>query len=106
VTYRNENLLLSNPLTFALLPVGIAMICGSSRAASWARVISYTLLASSLLLVVLKLLPSFDQDVSLPMSVLLPANLGFALAHRKLSARALTHTPRVDDAGGEAVPSA
>jgi hypothetical protein len=105
VTYRNENLLLSNPLTFALFYVGIAMIFGSRRAASWARVISYTLLASSLLLVVLKLLPSFDQDVSLPMSVLLPANLGFALAHRKLAARALTRAPRVDDAGGEAVPS-
>jgi hypothetical protein len=106
VTYRNENLLLSNPLTFALFYVGLAMIFGSRRAAGWARVICYALLASSLLLVVLKLLPSFDQDVSLPMSVLLPANLGFALAHRKLSARALPAAPRVDDAGSEAVPSA
>jgi phosphoglycerol transferase MdoB-like AlkP superfamily enzyme len=106
VTYRNENLFLSNPLTFALLPIGVAMLFGSKRALAWARPISYLLLGSSLLLLVLKLIPSFDQDVSLPMSVLLPANLGFALAHRMLAARKISAAPRVGDAGGEAVPSA
>jgi hypothetical protein len=106
VTYRNENLFLSNPLTFALFPIGVGMLFGSQRAIAWGRSISYILSASSLLLLVLKLMPSFDQDVSLPMSVLLPANLGFALAHRMLAARRVAPAPRVDDAGGEAVPSA
>lgn len=106
ITYRNENLYLSNPLTFALFPLGIAMLLGSQRATDWARGISYLLFASSLLLLALKLMPSFDQDVSLPMSVLLPANLGFALAHRMLAARRVAPAARVDDAGGEAVPSA
>jgi hypothetical protein len=106
ITYRNENLFLSNPLTFALLPVGIAMLFGSKRATDWARVISYSLLASSLILCVLKLFSSFDQDVTLPMSVLLTANFGFALAHRMLVTRGIPTPARVDDAGGQAVPSA
>lgn len=106
VTYRNENLLLSNPLTFLLLPAGIAMVFGSRRATDFARAISYLLALSSLLLLALKLLPSFDQDVSLPMSVLLPANLGFALAHRVLAARWVARARPVDEAGREAVPSA
>jgi len=106
VTYRNENLFLSNPLTFALFPLGIAMMFGSQRATNIARVISYLLLLSSLLALALKLLPSFDQDVSLPMSVLLPANLGFALAHRILASRSVSRARPVDNSGGEAVPSA
>jgi hypothetical protein len=106
VTYRNENLFLSNPLTFALLPLGIAIMFGSRRAIDWARAISYVLVVSSLLLLALKLLPGFDQDVSLPMSVLLPANLGFALAHRLLAVRSVARPQPVDNAGGEVVPSA
>ncbi|MET0388755.1 MAG: hypothetical protein ABW321_22475, partial [Polyangiales bacterium] len=87
VTYHNENLLLANPLTFALCPLGIAMALGAPRAFRWARLISYALVASSLLLVVLKVLPMFNQDTSLPLSVLLPANVGLFLAHRKLARR-------------------
>jgi site-specific recombinase XerC len=49
--------------------------------------VSYALAASSVLLLLLKLLPMFNQDTSLPMSVLLPANLGFALAQRNLVKR-------------------
>ena len=106
VTYRNENLFLSNPLTFALCPLGVAMLFGSTRATRWARAICYLLAASSLLLLPLKLLPGFVQDVSFPMSVLLPANLGFALAHRILLARSVARAQPLNDAGGEAVPSA
>lgn len=87
VTYRNENLFLSNPLTCALVPLGIGMMLNMPRAFRWARVVCYALAASSLLLLLLKLLPAFNQDTSLPMSVLLPANLGFALAQRKLAQR-------------------
>jgi hypothetical protein len=85
VTYRNENQLLANPLTFLLLPLGIGMLFDSQRALRASRVLFYILAASSLLLLVLKLLPNFDQDTILPMTLLLPANLGGALAHRALA---------------------
>ena len=98
VTYRNENLLLSNPLTCALLPLGIGMLLNWPRAFRWARPVCYALALSSLLLVVLKLFASFNQDTSLPMSVLLPANLGFALAQRKLAPRVASATAPVTPA--------
>ena len=37
--------------------------------------------ASTLLLLVLKLLPAFDQDTSVPMALFVPVNVGCALAH-------------------------
>ncbi|MEY4576451.1 MAG: hypothetical protein RL701_1154 [Pseudomonadota bacterium] len=85
VTYNNENLFLSNPLTFALFPLGIAMMFGRAWAWRWTRTICYALAASSLLLLLLKLLPSFYQDTTLPMSLFLPANVLLALGHFKLA---------------------
>ncbi len=85
VTYRNENQLLANPLTFLMLPLGIAIAFGSRAALRWCRYLFYVLAASSCALVVLKLLPSFDQDTILPMTLILPANVGYALAHRALA---------------------
>jgi hypothetical protein len=90
VTYRNENLLLSNPLTFALFPLGLGIVFGSERALRYARVACYALAASSLALLLLKLLPSFNQDTNLPMALFLPANLGYALAHRAIVQRAIS----------------
>ncbi|HEY2733870.1 MAG TPA: DUF4105 domain-containing protein [Polyangiales bacterium] len=86
VTYRNENQWLANPLTLALLPLGIAIALNSQRAVRVTRLVFYALAFMSLALVVLKLLPNFDQDTLLPMTLLLPANLGGALAHRALAA--------------------
>ena len=105
VTYRNENLLLSNPLTVALVPLGIGMLFNMPRAFRWARLICYTLAASSVLLLLLKLLPMFNQDTSLPMSVLLPANLGFALAQRNLVKRMASAAASVGSPS-QAVPQA
>lgn len=84
VTFRNENQLLANPLTLLWLPLGIAIAFGSTRALTWTRYVFYALAGMSLLLLVLKLLPTFDQDTLLPMTLLLPLNLGGALAHRTL----------------------
>jgi hypothetical protein len=81
VTYRNENQFLANPLTLLLLPLGIAILFGSKRGMKWARFVVYALAALSVALVVLKLLPNFDQDTLITMTVLLPLNLGGALAH-------------------------
>jgi hypothetical protein len=87
VTFRNENQLLANPITLLLLPLGIAIAMGSNRALRSARYLFYTLAAMSLSLLGLKLLPSFDQDTLLTMTLLLPLNLAGALAHRLLIPR-------------------
>lgn len=84
VTYRNENQLLANPLTLLLLPLGVAIIFGSTRGLSLARYVFYALAALSLALCLLKLLPNFDQDTLLTMTLLVPLNLGGAFAHHAL----------------------
>ncbi|HKP60189.1 MAG TPA: DUF4105 domain-containing protein [Polyangiales bacterium] len=84
VTYRNENMWLANPLTLLWLPLGIGIAFGSERARNIARYVFYTLAGMSMLGLVLKLLPNFDQDTSLTMTLLIPLNLGGALAHRAL----------------------
>jgi hypothetical protein len=100
VTYRNENQLLANPLTMLLLPLGIAIVFGSRRALTAARWVFYLLSASSLALLVLKFLPSFDQDTLLPMTLLLPANVGGALAHRALAQHGANAAVAVEAADG------
>jgi hypothetical protein len=87
ITYHNENELLANPLTLALFPLGIALAFGTRRSWLLTRWTFYLLSAGAVFLVLLKFLPSFDQDVSLPLAVLLPAYLGGALAHRAIAAR-------------------
>lgn len=79
VTHYDENLFLVNPFTFAALPLGIAIALGSERALAWMRSAWFLLTASSIALVVLKLLPAFDQDTTLPFALALPVNFGFAL---------------------------
>lgn len=94
VTYRNENQLLANPLTFLLLPLGIALAFGSRRALPLARSVWYACAGLSLGLLALKVLPMFDQDVLLTASLLLPINLGGALSHRLLArSRAQARAP-------------
>jgi hypothetical protein len=81
VTHYNENLLLANPLTFAALPLGLFVAGGSKRALRWVGMTWIALGASTVLLMLLKALPAFDQDTSLPMTLLAPINIGCALAH-------------------------
>lgn len=92
VTHHNENLLIANPLTFLALPFGIAMALGARWALRSMAVIWMALGASTLLLLSLKLLPAFDQDVWVPLALFGPVNIGCALAHvllrRRLAARA------------------
>jgi hypothetical protein len=102
VTYRNENQLLANPLTLLLFPLGIGIALGSQRALRWTRAVFYALGAMSLALLALKWLPSFDQDTLLPLTLLLPANLGAALAHRALSQADATATLPVGARDGAA----
>lgn len=80
---RNENQWLAHPLSLALLPLGLGIAFGNERSERWARHSVGVLALGSLLAVVLKLSPSFQQDTREPMSVLLVANLGLALVHLK-----------------------
>ena len=61
VTQHNENLFLFNPLTLALLPLGLMRGFGSRTAATGLRWTWSVLLALGLLEVLLKCLPRFDQ---------------------------------------------
>jgi len=93
--------------TLLLLPLGIAILFGSKRAFTGARFAFYALAASSLALVVLKLLPNFDQVTLIPMTVLLPLNLGGAFAHYALvrepvASRASLTTEPTERAGSSA----
>lgn len=78
VTYGNENQLLANPLTFALLPCGIAVAFGSRRAQRLVRNLCFLLALGGVAALLLKVLPAFDQDNWVPMALLLPLNLGLA----------------------------
>jgi hypothetical protein len=84
VTHWNENLWIANPLTFLALPLGFWTIFGSERALRAVGRVWLALGASTLALVLLKVLPNFDQDVHLPLALFGPVNLGCALAHLRL----------------------
>jgi hypothetical protein len=103
VTHYNENLFIANPLTFALFPLGFWMACGSERAQRWAGTLAIALGALTLLAIVLKLLPAFDQDTHLPLALIAPINFGAALAHlalRKQPAAAAAPTPAAQATSG------
>lgn len=78
VAHRNENLFLVNPVTLALLPLGVMLVAGSKRARNglfwtWAALGGLTLLG-----VVLKVLPMFDQQNWNLIALFAPINVGFA----------------------------
>ncbi|MGD9900594.1 MAG: DUF4105 domain-containing protein [Calditrichaceae bacterium] len=79
VTHNNENLLISNPLTFALFILGILLAAGKENMIKWITVIWYILAAGSMAAVLIKIFPLFDQNNWLEMALILPVNFGFAL---------------------------
>jgi hypothetical protein len=95
VTWRNENLLLASPVTFAALPLGIAVAAGSERAHRWLMGCWWVLAGTSVLAVALKILPLFSQGNGIPLALLVPMNLGFAAgwAWLKRSAPAQADAP-------------
>jgi hypothetical protein len=78
VAQRNENLFLVNPVSFALLPLGVMLMLGSRKARP-ALLWTWSALGGlSLLGVALKVLPLFDQQNWNLIALLLPINAGFA----------------------------
>jgi Domain of unknown function (DUF4105) len=80
VTFRNENLLLANPVTLVALPMGIALIWGSQRAVRWLRASWTFLSATGAVALLLKAVPLFDQDNWRIIALILPISLGMAAA--------------------------
>jgi hypothetical protein len=84
MAYRNENLFQLNPLALVLLPGVVWAVRGSP----WARAaatIAGIVAALSLLGLLLKLLPGFDQRNGPVIALALPAQLGMAAAFRHLA---------------------
>ena len=78
VTFGNENLFQANPITLALLPLGVMLAWGSKRAVRGNRVVWTVLAAISVLGVLVKVLPSADQANGNILAILVPVNVGFA----------------------------
>jgi hypothetical protein len=84
VTHGNENIFLANPLSFLIFLISIAAVINPS--AGKYRIIEkswFALALMSIVLLLLKIFPMFDQDNLMIISVLLPVNLGFAYAWYK-----------------------
>ncbi|MCA2978646.1 MAG: DUF4105 domain-containing protein, partial [Myxococcaceae bacterium] len=79
VTHRNENLFFAGPLTFLLAPLGAMLAFGAARARRLLRLTWSLVAASSVLGVLVKALPPFNQDNWNVIALALPVNLGFGL---------------------------
>jgi hypothetical protein len=82
VAHRNENLFLLNPVTFALLPLGLMLTWGSKRAEPGLRVVTALMSAIALLGIALKVLPNFDQQNWNLICLVVPLTLLTAAAFR------------------------
>lgn len=78
VTYWNENLLLANPLTLLAGILATVALFGSRFGAA-RRWLWTALTVTGLLAVVLKILPTFDQNNWMVIPLILPISIGFAL---------------------------
>ena len=80
ITYYNENLFLTNPISLLIPILGIAYLLRKKWSEKWLRNIWYLQLVLGVLLLILKLLPPFDQDNSLALATFMPVYLAFALS--------------------------
>ncbi|HMI91887.1 MAG TPA: DUF4105 domain-containing protein [Polyangiales bacterium] len=100
VCYYNENLFLANALGMLSFPFGLWAAFGSHKGLRWLGAVWLALGASTLALLVLKVLPNFDQDVSIPLALFVPVNLGCALAHYALRKARVAAAAEVPPARG------
>lgn len=83
ITYLNENMLLLSPLTFMALVLFAPIMRGRRWAMNVMRICWYVMAATSLLMLLLKLLPVFDQQNWITIAMMVPFNLLMAAAmHR------------------------
>lgn len=83
ITFLNENMLLWSPLTFLALPLSFPIMRGRPWAMRVMRRCWYVMAFTSVLAVLLKVLPAFDQQNQMALAMLVPFNLFMAAAmHR------------------------
>ncbi len=83
MAYCNENLLQLNPIALLLLPAIVGALRGS-QAVRWAWPVAVSVVGLSVLGLVLKLLPGFDQVNGPVIAMALPAQVGIAAGIRRL----------------------
>lgn len=85
IAYRNENLLQINPLALGLIVLLPALLFGARWAARPARLLALGLAACSLLGLLLKALPPFDQHNYAVIAFALPVHLALAWTVHRLA---------------------
>lgn len=78
VAHRNENLFVINPVTFGALPFGVMLAWGAKRAKPLLKWTWTILAATTVLGVLVKVLPMFNQDNWNIIALGAPVNLAFA----------------------------
>ncbi len=84
VTYHNENLLLANPLTTLLIPLGIGLLLDKRFGRMWLPKLWYLITSINLILLVLKFLPVFDQYNWLSISLIVPLSVSASFIWYKI----------------------
>jgi hypothetical protein len=93
VAHRNENWFFANPVGIALLPFGIALAWGSVKAKARIFWVTGLLAVTTVLGMLVKALPPFNQNNWTAIAVMVPATLGLFGAffiERVMSARKVT----------------
>jgi hypothetical protein len=81
VTYGNENLFLTNPLTLAALPLGMVAVFGRGETGRRLLQLFWFLLAGLVCVyLLLKIFPFFDQQNGPAIATILPVLCAFAAA--------------------------
>jgi hypothetical protein len=80
VTYQNENLLLANPFTFLLIPLGIGLMTKGTFSSKWLPWLWYLHLGLHIILLFLKIFPAFDQFNWLSIAMIAPLSTGMSLS--------------------------
>lgn len=93
VTHRNENLFFISPVTFAALPLGVMYAFGSKRAFRLLPRVWQFLAVTSVLGVLVKVLPPFNQNNWNIIALTLPVNVAFAAVFWLSQRRAQTNAP-------------
>lgn len=85
--WRNESLLLANPLSLLLLPAWWNAWRADAQRSRFATAVATVVAGAAVLALVVKVLPWFAQDNGLWLRVLVPLQLGLYLGLRRLPAR-------------------
>ena len=80
VTFKNENLFLTNPLTILLIPLGIGLFLGKSISLKWLPKLWYILGGLNILLIILKIFPFFNQFNWLSISLIAPLFIAMSIS--------------------------